>query len=384
MPQLRELKDAVALASGVDPLERAGIDDYVDPLTGRLAYRFFRDCELAPFVANAEEYLPLNGWYLSEASFLAYVSAKLDADSDPRAEAALVAKRVLPTLTRLFEAQAPAAANAAADRLRLHCIVHDLQLLGMRSRLHCYVVDDGKIGFVVFRGTQPSSFSNWLTDCEISMLDPDGPAAEQAMVHEGFWHASTALLEDESDSIGLRRYLLERRAEAPGLKLWFAGHSLGGAVATLAAYRLGGAQGLYTFGSPRVGNDDFVAAFARAGLKHYRVVYGHDIVAKLPMDLPFLDYEHVGALKQLASFSEPQVDANSAVDLTGAVHESHPHRESLWQRARESAAHYDIGRLRDWLSRIADHSLLYYSSVLWNEFVAECLKSPAPQAPATE
>ncbi|MBL4845162.1 MAG: lipase family protein [Planctomycetes bacterium] len=39
--------------------------------------------------------------------------------------------------------------------------------------------------------------------------------------------------------------------------VWFTGHSLGGAVATLAAARHGSSARLYTYGSPRVGTPAF-------------------------------------------------------------------------------------------------------------------------------
>ena len=48
------------------------------------------------------------------------------------------------------------------------------------------------------------------------------------------------------------------RVATPDQKLWLTGHSLGGALATLAAAHLEGArvQGLYTYGCPRVGDDE--------------------------------------------------------------------------------------------------------------------------------
>jgi predicted lipase len=104
--------------------------------------------------------------------------------------------------------------------------------------------------------------------------------ARGAKVHRGFKNALDEVWE------GLFPYLaaLQRR----GCKIWMTGHSLGAALATLAADRFGEAQGVYTFGSPRVGNRRFKENYS---VRTYRFVNGNDLVARVP---PAGIYEHVG------------------------------------------------------------------------------------------
>jgi predicted lipase len=66
------------------------------------------------------------------------------------------------------------------------------------------------------------------------------------------------------------------------------GHSLGGALATLCAidvqYNFSNtvAVEMYTFGSPKVGNEGFRESFNRRVPNSYRFIYGMDIVPELP------------------------------------------------------------------------------------------------------
>ncbi|KAM4058346.1 lipase (class 3) domain-containing protein [Hirsutella rhossiliensis] len=71
----------------------------------------------------------------------------------------------------------------------------------------------------------------------------------------------------------------------PSFRLLATGHSLGGAVATIAAAYLR-ADGLsidvYSYGSPRVGNPEFANFVTRQPGNTYRITHGTDIVAKVP------------------------------------------------------------------------------------------------------
>lgn len=83
------------------------------------------------------------------------------------------------------------------------------------------------------------------------------------------------------------------RQENPDYKLVITGHSLGGAVATLAAavFRKQGLElTLYTFGSPRVGNEA-LAKYISASGTNFRVTHLNDPVPRLP---PLtLGYRHI-------------------------------------------------------------------------------------------
>jgi len=98
-----------------------------------------------------------------------------------------------------------------------------------------------------------------------------------------------------------------------GRTLWVTGHSLGAALATLAAMDLQTdrvpVQGVYAFGSPRVGNARFKAAFDRAfkGRPLQRWVNDRDIVPLNP-PAPPLDYQHVGQTNNITETGQVRLD----------------------------------------------------------------------------
>lgn len=71
----------------------------------------------------------------------------------------------------------------------------------------------------------------------------------------------------------------------PNYKITLTGHSLGAAVGTLLAMRLrdiGYEMDVYTYGSPRVGNEALASYISHQKGRDYRVTHLADLVARLP------------------------------------------------------------------------------------------------------
>lgn len=94
-------------------------------------------------------------------------------------------------------------------------------------------------------------------------------------VHEGFHEAYESV----------EQQLNEALDELSGGKpLFITGHSLGGALATIAAKRLNFKSGIaacYTFGAPRVGDKEWISTIKTP---IYRVVNAADAVTMLPLN----------------------------------------------------------------------------------------------------
>ncbi len=137
--------------------------------------------------------------------------------------------------------------------------------------------------FLVFRGS--SSFTDWYRNFKFTK-EEDG----DVRIHKGF-RINLNLLQKQIDD-----WLATIPKDCKGYIC--SGHSLGGAMATLCAYRLA-AKGLnvsrvITFGAPRVGDFKFQKIYKELGLqdKTVRVVNGTDAVSYIPPE--FLGYSHVG------------------------------------------------------------------------------------------
>ncbi|KAH9257131.1 hypothetical protein BASA81_004681 [Batrachochytrium salamandrivorans] len=106
----------------------------------------------------------------------------------------------------------------------------------------------------------------------------------------------------------------------PGFKLVFAGHSLGGALATLAAadyvnHESGDTPNvsLYTYGEPRIGNLEWADWFNSLPLASYRVTSQNDPVPRLPPYM--LGYYHTKQEYFIASDKVTKTCTNS--DIAG-------------------------------------------------------------------
>ena len=129
---------------------------------------------------------------------------------------------------------------------------------------------------VSFRGTviSDSDWANSLVDFAFRLVPYAG--CRGCRVHEGFLAAYTALA--PAVLVGVQSALPLSAAGAMSEKpLLVTGHSLGGAMATIAAFELallGYNVRLITFGSPRVGNAEFASAITSALTTHRGVLMG--------------------------------------------------------------------------------------------------------------
>jgi hypothetical protein len=151
---------------------------------------------------------------------------------------------------------------------------------------------------VAFSGTDPIKLANWVTDLSLGLPSGD--------THSGFQDAVDAIWDS------LEGAIRAAQAAQPSATLFFGGHSLGGALAVLAAERASHqarVSGVYTFGMPRVGRAAFGMRYAPLADRTYRLRYGEDIVPAVPP--PEQGFHHVGLYFHCAGDKFP--DARSAL-----------------------------------------------------------------------
>jgi len=234
-----------------------------------------------------------------------------DAKGDPRNAMALCVASDLAYL--------PAAEAAEAYRANL----------GMEARLisvgntQVYIATNDDHIVAAFRGTESPTtidgLKDWLlTDAANLLIVPEGrlgtdlaAAGVGARFHQGFVKAIGDTWEPFLEAIEAER----KKNDRP---IWLTGHSLGGALALLAAWLLRrkfiNVHQVYTFGGPMIGNDDVVQAFAREFPDSiFRYVNHPDPVPKLPtLSLMANHYAHCGTETLLGAVAE---SAGASVDL---------------------------------------------------------------------
>lgn len=148
-----------------------------------------------------------------------------------------------------------------------------------RDHTQAYAIETDAEAVVAFRGTQvfaDPSLADMLSNLWFRRRSWD-----PGRVHRGYREAVLDIAQE------LKRPLYSGRRP-----LYFTGHSMGGALATLAATLPPGPSAAYSFGAPRVGDK----AFARALTNLVRVVHGEDIAPRYPLPL---GYRHGGQVWHL-------------------------------------------------------------------------------------
>ena len=180
---------------------------------------------------------------------------------------------------------------------------------------------------VAFRGTDPFDADGWSTDVDLSYYE----IANVGRVHRGFAKALGLIQKNNTLpkevaptttttaggatelEVGLYAYYeIVKMLKAilltnPRAKFIVTGHSLGGALSVMFAAGLAmhneadllsRMAGVYTYGQPRVGDEQFgtfvTEKLAKYSLSYKRYVYSFDIVPRIPPDNNSFNYKHFG------------------------------------------------------------------------------------------
>jgi triacylglycerol lipase len=187
---------------------------------------------------------------------------------------------------------------------------------------------------IACRGTQPSEFGDIVADLRAAPVKSE----TVSRVHKGF----------KAEVDDLWPMVLEdiQRKQNKDKKLWFTGHSLGAAMATIMASRcfyetsINDPEELYTYGSPRAGWPGYVNAMAT---KHHRWVNNNDIVTTVPPF--FLGYKHDGERHYLNCYGNVR-------------------KPTTWQLIKDRLRGLWRGIKQGKIDSFSDHSMVNYINYL--------------------
>ena len=143
-----------------------------------------------------------------------------------------------------------------------------------------------------FRGTEPSKLNDVMADLNVIK----NAAKAGGKVHSGFQQEVNDLWMDVLAEIEHNDQLKVRK------DVYMTGHSLGAAMATIAATRYQPVE-LHTFGSPRVGGPKFIRNIK---CTHYRFMNNNDIVCRIPP--AWLGFRHHGEMIYFDRFGNKAIN----------------------------------------------------------------------------
>jgi hypothetical protein len=165
--------------------------------------------------------------------------------------------------------------------LELKALIGDWTAPGTQA----FFATNKELAILSFRGTEKDDPIDQIDDADLVLVsEPPGPC----LVHQGFQRALDRVWNY------VHQLVTTYRAENPDAEICFTGHSLGGALATLAFSRIKDTNlSLITIGCPRVGNRTFrdrvLANVNQAGIQRFR--NENDAVTHIPPASDF--YCHV-------------------------------------------------------------------------------------------
>ena len=185
---------------------------------------------------------------------------------------------------------------------------------------------------IACRGTEPTEWNDIAADLKAIPV----MAETVSRVHKGFKQEVDELwpmvLED------LERTVNQKKT------LWFCGHSLGAAMATIMASRchlypnVKAVEELYTYGSPRVG----WAGYCRSlGVTHHRWRNNNDIVTKVPLWI--MGYRHHG--------TEHYITSAGTIGKPGIVDWAKGIWDGVKRKKFDSIGDHDIQAYHDQINR---------------------------------
>jgi hypothetical protein len=150
---------------------------------------------------------------------------------------------------------------------------------------------------VAFRGSEPDDYMDIATDANF----PKDSWAGQGKVHTGFRDAAP-----KADTLKAKLTPVVKS----NAYVLFTGHSLGAAIATLAAV-VCPPDYVCTFGSPLVGDIEFANSLQE--IKHDRYQNCHDLVTRVPPEP--MGYKHTGRLRYIDRHGQLQEPIPSQPDI---------------------------------------------------------------------
>lgn len=187
---------------------------------------------------------------------------------------------------------------------------------------------------IACRGTQPTEFNDIKADLRAIPV----MAETVSRVHKGF-------KAEVDDLWPMVEEDLTRKTNV-NKTLWFCGHSLGAAMATIMASRckhnisLNDPIELYTYGSPRVGWKGYVKSL---NVTHHRWVNNNDIVTTVP--LAIMGYKHHGEMHYLNAYGNVR-------------------KPTGWQLVKDKLRGMWMGIKRRQIDNFSDHSMVNYCNYL--------------------